>query len=723
MGVVALIAFASAFVPMAAGAAEGAPPSVVVETEAGDVIADARVVFTAEGQTAIVHSDARGRALSPFPAPEQAAIGASGYRTVTVTVDPGAPVIVRLVTDAKVIGRVTVATGTSHDLHTLPMTALSLDPSMIRATAPVTSDGLLSLLPGFDETRSNSQVTNPTQLRASIGGAGQDRGLVLVDGLPAENGFGGWIEWPAISPLDVSRVELMRDAASALYGSGAIGGVVDIRTLAPTVLPKGFVDLSAGANGGGSQVFSLGGGIGKAATRLFVSHAFDGGYSAAPPGYRSGVDGLSTARTDDLGFAVRLPAASKDRSLDLSVKTFDTFQATGRPNYNDEESGWQEALAYRASSGGSIWQISSFARSGLLINSADMFPKSPGVPLYRQTVPNQDDGVIAAWSHAWGHDALRAQTAMRVINGSYTQVNPTSGALQSQGGGRQAHASFSVSDELVSGRFDVIADVRGESISTAGYSTNSAAPAQRFGAYSPLLAVRYTLSPALALHASEGTGFRAPFLNELYRGYRIGAQQYLGNPLLGPERSTTRNIGADLTLPDGRLFVELTGTRVGNAISFVTTAPNISTRENVERTATDGYEAGWQGDISSRWSLRATYAEQYARVTSGPTADLAQRLPFIPAHEGSLTAIAHWPSGVSLALSGTLLGQTYADDLNQQPLGSAFVVGAVLNVPLSPRTALALRAANLTNQSYLTSVDRQAEPARLWLDLRTDFGR
>ncbi|TAM73468.1 TonB-dependent receptor [bacterium] len=718
-----IVLTAFALSPMAARAGDIAPASVIVETEAGEAIADASVIFTARGQTAVARSDSRGHAQSPLPGSAHAAIGAPGYRTITVTVNPGAPVVVRLVTDAKVIGRVTVATGTSHDLHTLPMTALSLDPSMIRATAPMTSDGLLSLMPGFDEARSNSQVTNPTQLRASIGGAGQDRGLVLVDGLPAENGFGGWIEWPAISPLDISRVEFMRDAASALYGSGAIGGVVDIHTLAPTTLPKGFVDLSAGANGGGSQVLSLGGGIGRAATRLFVSHAFDGGYSAAPPGYRSGVDGLSTARTDDLGFAVRLPAARKDRSLELSVKTFDTFQATGRPNYNDEESGWQEALAYRASAGGSTWQLSGFARSGLLINSADMFPQKPGVPLYRQTIPNQDDGVIAAWSHATGHDALRAQTAMRVVNGSYTQVNPTSGALQSQGGGRQAHASFSVSDELVSGRFDVIADLHAESVSTTGYTTSAAASAQRFGAASPLLAVRYTLSPALTVHASEGAGFRTPFLNELYRRFRIGAQQFLGNPLLGPERSTTRNLGADLAVPAGRLFVELTGTRVSNAISFVTTAPDVSTRENIERTATDGYEAGWQGDLGSRWSLRATYAEQYARVVSGPASDLGQRLPFIPAHEGSLTAIAHWPSGVSLALSGTLLGQTYADDLNLQPLGSAFVVGATLNVPLSPRTALALRAANLTNQTYLTSVDRQAEPARLWLDLRTDFGR
>ncbi|MDE2572470.1 MAG: TonB-dependent receptor [bacterium] len=697
-------------------------PTIVVESDAGAPIAGASVDLRTVEEQANVRTDAQGRAAAPFPAPLDASVSAPGYRAAVLHITSGGTTIVTLSTDLRVIERVSVVTGSPRDLHLLPVTALSLDATAVKALAPTTADGLLSALPGFDEARSNSTVTNPTQLRASIGGAGQDRGLVLVDGLPAENGFGGWIEWPAISPLSVASVELLRDAASALYGSGAVGGVVDIRTLRPSRTAQGFAQYGIGPNGGSAQTLSLGGTVGSAATRLFVSQRFDGGYAAAPPGYRSGVDGRSASRSDDLGIAVDLPLGSA-RALGLSVKTFDDYQNTGRPNYNDEESGWQEALSYRAAHGGSTWQISGFTRNGTLVNNADIFPKSPGVPLYRQTIPSHDDGGGVAWSHAWAHDVLRAQTSLRVINGSYTQVSPASGALQSAGGGRQAHAALALSDEHEQGRLDVIGALRGETVSTTGSLTSAAAPAQRFSAGSPFLALRYSLTPALALHASEGVGFRAPFLNELYRGFRIAAMSFNPNPLLGAERSTTRNVGLDALLPSGRLFAELTGTRVNEAIAFVTTAANIQTRENVERTATDGYELGWEGDLGRRWSLRASYLSQYARVVNGPTRDVGNRLPFIPDREGSITAIAHWPSGVSLSLAGTLLGQTYADDLNREPLGSAILLAASLDMPLSSTLALGIHATNLANASYLTSVDRLAPPAQIWLDLRSSFGR
>jgi len=710
-----------ALLPTGAFAAQ--TPTLVVQSDGGVPIAGATVTFHAAQQpTTTLHTDALGRVAAPFGPPVDASVRAAGYHGADVHITSTRTTIVTLATDLKVIGKVTVATGSPHDLHTLPVTALALDSSTVRAIAPTTADGLLSALPGFDEARSNSTVTNPTQLRASIGGAGQDRGLVLVDALPAENGFGGWIEWPAIAPLDIAGVELLRDAASALYGSGAIGGVVEIRTLQPSTAAQDFADLAVGANGGSEATVSASGAVGDVATRLFVSRHFDGGYRAAPPGFQSSIDGMSTARTDDVDLAVRVPF-EKGRSLDVALRSFDHFQDTGRPNYYDEESGWQEALSYRAAAGGSTWQLSAFARNGTLINAADMFPAKPGAPLYLQTIPTNDDGAVAAWSHAWSHDVLRAQTALRVINGSYTQVSPTSGALQSRGGGRQTLASLALSDELQSGRFDIIGAVHGETVATTGFLTSAAAPPQRFGAGSPFVAVRYSLSPAIAFHASEGTGFRAPFLNELYRGFRIGAQQFNTNPVLGPEHSVTRNIGLDAIVPGGRLFGEVTGTRVNDAIAFVTTAMNVAMRENVERTATDGYEVGWQGEAGRSWSLRASYVEQYARVVAGPAADLGKRLAFIPDREGNVTVIAHWPSGIGFALSGTLLGQAYADDLNLEPLGTALVLNASLIVPLSRSTTLSLHANNFTGASYLTSVDRLGPPPRLWLELRADLPR
>ena len=59
---------------------------------------------------------------------------------------------------------------------------------------------------------SNSAFTNYGQLRASFSGAGNDRGLVLVDGIPAQDGFGGQIDWQAYPPNDIQFAELLRGA-------------------------------------------------------------------------------------------------------------------------------------------------------------------------------------------------------------------------------------------------------------------------------------------------------------------------------------------------------------------------------------------------------------------------------------------------------------------------------------------------------------------------------
>ncbi|MBC5825327.1 MAG: Plug domain-containing protein [Candidatus Eremiobacteraeota bacterium] len=108
-----------------------------------------------------------------------------------------------------------------------------LDVRAVRSSAAATTDALLRGLAGVDRTRSNSDFTNYGQLRASFGGAGADRGLVLVDGIPAQDAFGGQIDWAAYPVREIERAELLRGAGSALYGAGAAAGVLELTTFGP----------------------------------------------------------------------------------------------------------------------------------------------------------------------------------------------------------------------------------------------------------------------------------------------------------------------------------------------------------------------------------------------------------------------------------------------------------------------------------------------------------
>ena len=97
--------------------------------------------------------------------------------------------------------------------------------------------------------RSGSATANPTSQGVSlrgIGASGASRAVVLDDGIPLNDAFGGWIYWGRIPRAAVDRIEVLRGGASDLYGSAAMGGVVQFvrRASAPSSV---VIDASAGS--------------------------------------------------------------------------------------------------------------------------------------------------------------------------------------------------------------------------------------------------------------------------------------------------------------------------------------------------------------------------------------------------------------------------------------------------------------------------------------------
>ena len=100
----------------------------------------------------------------------------------------------------------------------------------IAASAALTLDDTLRQVPGFGLfRRSGSRVANPTSQGASlrgVGPSGASRTLVLLDGVPLNDAFGGWVYWSRVPRAAIERVEVLEGGASDLYGSAALGGVV-----------------------------------------------------------------------------------------------------------------------------------------------------------------------------------------------------------------------------------------------------------------------------------------------------------------------------------------------------------------------------------------------------------------------------------------------------------------------------------------------------------------
>ncbi|MGZ4810930.1 MAG: TonB-dependent receptor, partial [Thermoanaerobaculia bacterium] len=120
----------------------------------------------------------------------------------------------------------------------------------LATTAAATVDDALRQVPGFTLfRRSGSATANPTSQGVSlrgIGASGASRAVVLDDGVPLNDAFGGWVYWGRVPRAAVDRVEVLRGGASDLYGSAAMGGVVQFvrRAAAPSSI---VLDASAGS--------------------------------------------------------------------------------------------------------------------------------------------------------------------------------------------------------------------------------------------------------------------------------------------------------------------------------------------------------------------------------------------------------------------------------------------------------------------------------------------
>ena len=140
---------------------------------------------------------------------------------------------------ATVLENVTVTpTRTGQRLGDTPASVSVLTSAEIKASPAVVADDVLRQIPTFSLfRRSNSLSTHPTSQGVSlrgIGPSGVSRTLVLLDGVPFNDPFGGWVYWTRVPLESADRIEVVDGSSSSLYGNYAMGGVINIVTGAAT---------------------------------------------------------------------------------------------------------------------------------------------------------------------------------------------------------------------------------------------------------------------------------------------------------------------------------------------------------------------------------------------------------------------------------------------------------------------------------------------------------
>jgi iron complex outermembrane receptor protein len=706
----------------AALAGTAASPLAIVD-ESGKPIAGALVDFVdAAGHHDVEHTDAAGHvAAQPGFDPRSADVRKPGFSQLHVDLQGASKALV-LQRALPIVGSVSVATGSKRSLHEVPLPTSVMDRSEIALSPAQTTDGLISGMPGNDRDRSNSAFTNYGQARASFSGAGLDRGDVLVDGVPAQDAFGGQVDWLAYPAEEIERAELLRGAGSALYGSGAVGGVLDVQTFAPqvgSVGADGRASAGLGTNDAADDSLqfrapfgpNFAGSLSAVSTRL--------AYFSLPPGYAAPSDHISTADTGATHLRGRYQSGAT--TVDGSILATSDHQDEGRNNYTFDRTLRQESVDVTQKLGFAQAKFGAYVRDTTVYNLDDLFPTKPGVLRYDQHVPTNENGFLGSLSAAPGPFEFALIADQRRVVGSSVQTGPT-GALQSFGAGTELSQGVGAQASFRAHRFEALAGVRAdteryddlaiETISNAmpPVSKRTAVAGHDTGAISPRAALRYDLTSKLALRVSSGGGFRSPYLNELIRSYNIGAVVMAPNPELAPERSTTSVAGLDYAFGPGRLSFDVTQTQVRNAIDFVTISKTLMMRENVDRTQTNGETLTYTQDVATCARVRASGTVQNPRITSGPPGTDGKQLTYVPNRAASIGLDVAGPGPLAYSVNSTYSGQTYADELEQEPLGPALLFGGTIRATTASGISFELAGDNVTNQRYLSTIDRYGPP-------------
>jgi outer membrane receptor protein involved in Fe transport len=603
-------------------------------------------------------------------------------------------------------------------LGEVPVSVNVIEKETIRQSPAVVADDVLRQIPTFSLfRRSSSLSSHPTAQGVSlrgIGPSGVSRTLVLVDGVPFNDPFGGWVYWTRVPLESVDRIEIIDGSSSSLYGNYGMGGVINIVSDKPA---RRTVDLRTQYGNHSSPKADF-----------FASDVW-GKLGASVEGSYFDTDGFPIVIANERGIIDNNATVDfKNTNLKLDYRASDRLSAFGRIGYFKEnrvngkvgevnDTKWtafnagvrvrmpdESDLQATIFSDSNTFHATFLAVNPAPYNNTALYPPRSIVRLATdQRVPTDSFGTMVQWSRNFGrYNFFSAGLDWRRVDGDSLEdgyvngtpiatVGPTAPALLSFNrisGGTQhstglfAQDVFSINKVVLT--FSVRADnwknYEGhitETSATTGLPTanNRGDLADKDDTVaSPRVGALYRVSDKVSVWGDYGYGFRAPTLNELYRQFSVGLVRTLANENLGPERlkggeggvrvEATRNVSFRSTWYDNR---------VKNPVANVTIGTNLQQRQNLGRTRIRGWQNDVEARITSHVRVAAGYLLNDAKVTEynpapppgvTPVNLVGLYLPQVPKHRGSFSVAYLNPRYVNVSLNSTFFGRQFDDDQN-----------------------------------------------------------
>lgn len=605
---------------------------------------------------------------------------------------------------------VVVANRAPEPLSKIGNSVTVLDAAAIKASQEPGVADLLAQTPGVTFARTGG-LGQPTSV--FIRGAESTQTVVVIDGVQLNDPSttGGGFDFQNLMTGDISRIEILRGAQSTLYGSQAIGGVINIVTAEPAGPLGGGVTAEGGSldtgygnaylggkddalmwrlsgNWYGTRGISsfderlggklpntsqIGGGSGQlrydftpelqADLRAYYTQArtaFDG-YDTpnAKPPFSFGDDNEFGKFNQVLGYA-----GATLKSPDHSVTNRVAFQYTNT-----------ETRKYDPNAPANEGSPSTETFYGIGRNLREEYQGTWEITPHFQAVfgAQHERSTISTDSPAFDYSGPDPLANSATINSGYAQLQGEviSGLTLTAGGRYDKH------------------DIYG------GHSTGQFAAAWA-------LNDGHTL-----LRASFGQGFKAPSLYQLFSNY--------GNKDLEPEQANSWDAGIEQHAWDGRVLLSATyfNRDSRNLIEFFdcfamlgplcATHPSGGYYDNIARASAHGVE--WQAAVnpSERLSLSANYTLTDTENRSPGSSTYGNELPRRPKNAANFLATYHWPSRLSTTIGARYGGRSFDDAANAIALGGYVLLDLKVSYAIMDRLEVYARIDNATDKHYETA--------------------
>jgi outer membrane cobalamin receptor len=653
-----------------------------------------------------------------------------------------------------------------------PAIEVLLEGETLRNAPQHSLDGILRDVPGFRlYRRSDSTTAHPTTQGVSLGNAGPNgasRTIVLLDGVPMNDPFGGWLAWNRFSPENLSGVRLVPQAGVSPWGTASLGGVISLDSRFLNEAPFVSVQAAAGDRLRHEGSFAFAQDSASGMTRIF------GGMQ------ESDFAGYPVIREDQRG-AVDIRASSRAQAYDAGIRH--SFAKDGEWHLTLRSQGWKEqrnngtplttnsgdALDFSArlsrETGPHDWATETILfsqkrrfESFFSSVAADRNSEKPSLDQY--AVPAESYGIIErlripigeAHSIGTGADFRTTQGVtrerFRYLGNAFTQ--------EREAGGRQSDVGVYLQDTWTPSKewqfhggtrlewhgeseghlreWDIQSHVLSKERDYADHETLTP---------NVTLNTKWTPNQRVEVSAAVYSGARNPTLNELYRPFRAGDVVTLANPTLRKESVCGGELGIQMAANESWKFhVRAFENRMRNAIANINEVKGPGTigdwgflsaggigarRENVDCAEVRGLDAGADWTIGHGLTLCAKWLGTQSEVHRCAVRKTLEgrSLPQVPSQQLSLQLKGDFTAW-RWEINGRWTSRQFDDDENQLTLASYATFDVRVSRRISRKTEIFAAIENVADAEIQTRRDANGTIStgapRMWsAGFRTEF--